>query len=102
MSIHIQQVLDYLETNLVMKKVNSMESLLGTLYDVYAANNCFDSQESWKLFQKMRTALEKLPQNDSDAIFHSVCDLCMEHEQTAFSQGILTGMLLMTEINWIP
>lgn len=54
------------------------------------------------LFEKLRPIMESLPSGDRDALFSAVCDLCLEHEQLAFSQGIVAGMQLMTEVNRLP
>ena len=67
MSIHIDEVLDYLDRNLVCQRSEDMPSLMAVLHDVYAGNS-----------------------SGSEA------------EITAFSQGVLTGMLLMTELNRLP
>ena len=42
------------------------------LYDAYYVYNCVDGEE-----------------------------LCRERELLAFSQGVLVGMLFMTEVNWL-
>lgn len=70
MSIHIDQVLDYLDSHLVCRNADDMPSLMAALRNAYVL--CDGS--------------EALPSN----------------ELTAFSQGVLTGMLLMTEVNKLP
>lgn len=102
MPIHIHQVLDYLDTHPIVQETDSMPSLLELLHDVFAAHNSFDSRQLRELFQKLRESLAMLSQAEYDAVFAVVCDLCLEHEQTAFSQGVLTGMLLMSEVNVLP
>ena len=68
MSIHIAEVLDYLDENLVCLRADGMHSLMEVLHEAYAAHSSVTSRE----------------------------------EVTAFSQGVLTGMLLMTEVNRLP
>ena len=70
MSIQIDEVLDYLDTNLVCRRAENMPSLMAALRDAYILHDSAESPESAEL--------------------------------TAFSQGVLTGMLLMTEVNRIP
>ena len=65
MSIHINEVLDYLDEHLVCQRAEGMSSLMEVLYDAYAVHGADSSRE----------------------------------EVMAFSQGVLTGMLLMTEVN---
>lgn len=69
MSIHIDQVLDYLDTNLVCRNADNMPSLMAALRDAYTLHDCPEDQGG---------------------------------ELTAFSQGVLTGMLLMSEVNRLP
>ena len=67
LSIRIDQVLDYLDDNLVCRRAGDMPSLMTALREAYCLH---DRGESETL--------------------------------TAFSQGVLTGMLLMIEVNRAP
>ena len=69
MSIHINQVLDYLDSHLVCRDADKMPSLMAALRDAYTLHDCPEDQGG---------------------------------ELTAFSQGVLTGMLLMSEVNRLP
>ena len=102
MPIHVNQVLDYLDTHPICREADSVESLLGMLHDIYASHNHFNSGEIREKFHKIRDLLGNLTQREFDDVFCVVCDLCLEHEQLAFSQGVLAGMLLMTEVNRLP
>lgn len=102
MPIHIHQVLDYIDTHPVVREADSVPALLGMLHDIFAEHNCFDSPQLRDLFEKLRLRLAMLSDGEYDAVFALVCDLCLEHEQTAFSQGFLAGMLLSAEINAVP
>lgn len=73
MSIHIDQVLDYLDSHLVCQNAKDMPSLMAVLCDAYVLHDWADS-----------------PENPQSA------------ELRAFSQGVLTGMMLMTEVNRLP
>lgn len=68
MSIHINEVLDYLDEQLVCQRADGMQSLMEMLYEAYTVHDSGGSQ----------------------------------NEVTAFAQGVLTGMLLMTEVNRLP
>lgn len=70
MSIHIDEVLDYLDANLVCQRSEDMPSLMAVLRDAYTLHGSAGHTEPAEL--------------------------------TAFSQGVLTGMLLMTEVNRVP
>lgn len=102
MSIHIDQVLDYLDTHLVCQQADNVGSLMELLHDAYAIHNSADDQAIHAHFRNLRQMLDQIPAEWGDAFFSQVCDLCMEHEQLAFSQGVVVGMLLMTEVNRIP
>ena len=99
MPICINQVLDYLDSHPVVREADSMPALLGLLHDVFAEHHCFDSSELRKQFAALRRSLTMLSGEEFEAVFALVCDLCLEQEQNAFSQGFLAGMLLMTEVN---
>ena len=66
MSVYIDEVLDYLDRNLVCQHADGMASLMNTLQKTYMGYGGSDN------------------------------------EVTAFSQGVLTGMLLMSEVNRLP
>ena len=102
MSVHINEVLSYLDAHPIHSVEVGVESLLEMLHEVYTMYNSIDSEERRALFEKLRPIMESLPSGDRDALFSAVCDLCREHEQLAFSQGIVAGMQLMTEVNRLP
>lgn len=102
MSIHIDQVLDYLDTHPICRQAENMPSLLEMLHDIYLSHNNGNSGELYGLFARMRQCMAGLGQTEQDALFDAVSDLCARHEVLAFSQGFLVGMLLMTEVNRIP
>ena len=102
MSIHIDEVLDYLDTHLVCRNADSVGSLMEALHEIYTAYTEIDNEELRGAFEQLGPLFESLPPADSDLLFGTVCDLCMKHEQLAFSQGVLTGMMLMTEVNRLP
>lgn len=102
MSVHIQQVLDYLDDHRVCQTSDSIESLLGTIYDAYACCNCFETDETRKGLQGIHDLLDILPQRLHDEVLYRIFALCQSQETLAFSQGFLAGMLLMTEINCLP
>lgn len=102
MSIHIHDVLDYLDNHRICQKADSMESLLGMVHDAYASYNCFENQKIREEMDKLAEILDVLSLREYDEVVYLVCGLCMEHEKLAFSQGILAGMHLMTEVNYLP
>ena len=70
MSIHINEVLEYLDNNLVCQRAENIPSLMAALREAYVLHDT-DGTES-------------------------------DPELLAFSQGVVTGMLLMTEVNRVP
>ena len=70
MAIHINEVLDYLDEQLVCQRAEGMSSLMAVLREAYT--------------------------------LHDTAETPSNPELLAFSQGVLTGMMLMTEVNRIP
>jgi len=70
MSIHINEVLEYLDNNLVSQRAENIPSLMAALREAY--------------------------------VLHDTGETESDPELLAFSQGVVTGMLLMTEVNRIP
>lgn len=101
MSVHINQVIEYLDNHPICYYADGVDSLLKMLYDIYAAHNAIDSEELRGLYQKAACVLEKLPPADGERLFTLICELCLEHEQQAFIHGFFVGMCLMTEIRTV-
>lgn len=102
MSVHIHQVLDYLDAQRVCQTSDSMETLLETIYEAYERCNCFETDETKMWLRKINGMLDILPPRLHDHLLHLIFCLCGSQEKLAFSQGILAGMLLMTEVNRLP
>ena len=102
MSIHINQVLDYLDTHPICQQADGMESLLEMLADIYLSHSNGNTAELYGLFSRLRRCMAALGQREQDALFDAVSELCARHEVLAFSQGFLVGLLLMTEIRTVP
>lgn len=98
MSIHIEQVCAYLDAHPLRKYPGDFESLLEMIHYIYTSNNPIDHTEIRRSFQQVDTILASLPLSESDRLFSIVSELCFQHEYTAFSHGILVGLLLMTEL----
>lgn len=101
MSIHIQEVLDYLDIHPARNYGESAGSLMEMLHEVYTMYNDIDSKEIRDKFAALQPVFEGLPAGEADALFSTICDLCMEHEQLAFSHGVAVGLLLMCEVNML-
>lgn len=102
MSVHINEVLDYLDTHLVCRNADGMDSLLGMLCEAYMRFNNTDSEEIRYLFGDLGQMLDSFSVEEARRMLSTICDLCASHEVVAFSQGVLVGMQLMTEVNWLP
>lgn len=101
MSIHIHDVLDYMDEHPVCCHNGSVDSVLEMIHEAYIANNSIDSQRIRSLFQELRLNGEILTEECFDKLFSCVCELCYEHEMEAFSRGIVVGMHFMTEVNYL-
>lgn len=73
MAIKIQDVLDHLERHPICDQCGDVKTLLGMIREIYV------------FYNKTETP----------------CALCREREQVAFEQGVVVGMQLMTEVNWV-
>lgn len=102
MSIHIDEVLDYLDAHPISGHNGDVESLLEMLHDAYCSYNSIDSDAIRGLFKKVDGVLEMLPSDAAEQLYSLVCDLCVEHEVLAFSHGIVVGMHFMTEVRTLP
>lgn len=102
MSIHINEVLDYLDAHPIRAYQGGVDSLMEMLHEVYTMHNSIDSEEIRNMFHKLRNLLKMLPPDGVDQVFSLVCDLCIAHEILAFSHGVVVGMHLMTEVNMLP
>jgi len=102
MSVHINEVLDYLDIHPICCHNGTIYSLMDILLDVYKMHNRIDSQELRQLQHTLQHYIGTLPDADSKQVFRILSQLCMEHEQLAFSHGIVVGMHLMSEVNMLP
>lgn len=102
MAIHINEILDYLDDHPVCCHNGGVESLMEMLHDAYIAHNSIDSEKIRSCFQALDSESENLTLNMANQLHSMICDLCMEHEVLAFSHGIVVGMHLMSEVNYLP
>lgn len=99
MSIHLSEVYEYLDAHPVSKYPDDFKSMLEMLHYIYTAANPIDNQRIRSAFENVEEILCKLSIEDADELFSIFGDLCMEYEEASFSQGLLAGMHLMTELN---
>ena len=78
------------------------QGLMEVLRDAYMTYNSVDTAEIHEKFGTLRAMLPGLSPERFDELFNLVCDLCLDHELLAFSQGVAVGMDLMTEVNRLP
>ena len=102
MSIHIDDVLDYLDDQRVCQKAENMESLMELIHEGYTRYYKREETGIREGFRQLRERWESLSGEQSYDLIALVCELCAEHELQAFSQGICAGMILMTEVNRVP
>lgn len=102
MSIHIDEILNYLDSHPICCYNGNTQSLMEMLHDAYVEYNYTDSEEIRGLFRAYDHLLEILPRSSKDQLWTLCCELCREHEVLAFSHGIAVGMYLMTEVSRLP
>lgn len=95
MSIHIYQILDYLDTHPVCQEAEDVPSLMAMLRKIYLMHHYTDSEA-------LLDMLYSFPAGDMEQLSAWIANLCAEREQLAFSQGIAVGMQLMTEVHTLP
>lgn len=102
MSIHTAQVFEYLDTHPVSRYEGDFQSLLEMLHYIYTTCNPIDNDRIHESFLQLGEILSVLSFDEQNALSAIVCDLCYEHEQSAFFHGLSVGMHLMTEVNCLP
>lgn len=102
MSIHISQVFEFLEQYPVCQYEGDIPSLLEMLCDVYMFYNPVENKEIREQLRNLEWILNKLSVEDREALFQTARDLCQKYEKAAFSHGVVVGMNLMTEVNYLP
>ena len=99
MSIHLDEVLDYLDDQRVCKSAENMESLMEMIHEGYTRYYKADNERIFALFHQLRSVWGPVATSQADRMFNLICDLCAELELQSFSQGVCAGMVLMTEVN---
>ena len=102
MSIHISQVIDYLDSHPVSKYPGNFESFLDMIHAIYTDSNPIENEQIYSALSEIATPMQLLSNEDSDDLFAAISTLCLEYERASFSHGLLAGMLLMTELNSLP
>lgn len=102
MSVYFHEIRDYLDAYPLRGHNGGFTTAIEMLYEIYTMHNTIDSKELRDWFRKLRNQTASLSDETADAIFCSVCELCLMHEQLAFSHGIAAGIHLMTEVNMLP
>ena len=75
------------------------ESVLNLLYRTYTEYNPIDNERIRSNFTALRNHFPELNLKQFDTIFTTVSDLCLEHEQIAFMEGLRLGVTLMLELS---
>lgn len=80
-------------------RLTDRETILETLYWLYAENPPTDCKKLREGYAKLRVQLNFLESKEYDAVFDTVSDLCTESEQLAFYAGARIGAALMMELS---
>ena len=102
MSVHINQVFEYLDTHPVSKYDGDFESLLEMLHHIYTTCNPVNNEEICHHIRQLEEIRKPLPVETDDIVSDLVNALCYDHQKAGFYYGLTAGMHLMTEINGLP
>lgn len=73
-------------------------SILEMLFYYYMDANFIDNAAIRCQFRDLDKVLSKLPLKDNDKLFSLAVDLCISYARQAFTEGVLVGMQLFTEL----
>lgn len=99
MSICRNQLKSFLEEHTPDYGLDSIDSLLDLLREVYTKYNPIDTDIIRKRIAELRPVMEALSLEQSDLLFDLIAQLCYETERTAFREGIHVGMRLAAELD---
>ena len=102
MSVHIDEVLEYLDAHPIGCYSGGVKSLMEMLYEVYCEYNDVNSDEIRDLMSRYYDLVDGYPMEDEERLYTLISELCGKHEVIAFAHGILVGMNLMAEVNGLP
>lgn len=102
MSVHIHDVLDYLDIHPVNQHGDDVFSFMDLVFHAYSMYNTMDSAALREMRKNLCAILAKLPDEDSEFLFDRIGEFCMEKERIAFAHGIVVGIYLMSEIKMLP
>lgn len=74
------------------------QSLLQMLYVAYSEYNRFETDDVKGGFEALYDLLKGLPLKSIDPVIDAVCDLCHNHEQSGFTEGLKVGVRLGDEL----
>jgi len=100
MSVHINEVLDYLEEHPIRCAKGEVTTVLEMLHDVYCEHN-IHNEEINAMYADLSRKVSFASDKEAEELYAWVAELCWEHEKIAFSHGILVGMHFMTEVNYL-
>lgn len=69
----------------------------GNAISVYIEFCAADSEAIRSRFAILDGCLRKLSLSEQDVVFDTLCDICTEHEQIAFTEGVRLGAQLARE-----
>ena len=99
MSVHISEVIDYLDEHPLCCYEGKLCTFIDMLHNAYTAYNSIDSEKLKDFYIQLEKMEKCMTAKDVEEIDRLVCKIAMEHEILGFTHGIRIGMLLMTEIN---
>lgn len=99
MTAYIQEIKSYLNITPLPRESSQFDSLLKMLwyfYSLYYPVNCSTIEEE---LQCLEPILKALSRKRHRKLIYTVANLCAQHEQAAFLEGIRVGAMLILEIS---
>lgn len=98
MNYYIQRLKDFLAEQTPSFRYGDANSVLEMLCYYYTEANPVDNAVIRCQFKDLNKVLSKLTLEDSEEVFSTAVDLCISHARQAFTDGIVVGMRLFTEL----
>lgn len=74
------------------------ETVLGMLFKYHSEHHLYDNEQIKADFIVLYQQMHGMPLKEVDKVIHAVCDLCRDHEQSGFVEGVKIGIRLAKEI----
>ena len=102
MNPYIENLKQFLESQVPNYGYDDADSLLQMLYYYYTVANPVDNAEIRCRLKSHDRILNRLTIKEQDTLFNTTSGLCTAYERQAFLDGIHVGLRLFTELSDLP